>query len=220
MHGLLGGAFKCNVDMHEFHKDHPEYTTGLLTFVIEYLTTKFWPNNAFMPPGSNTCDTECVSGQDPCGCTCSVDAMALSEDEVCADTYFVVVCLGFFFFSRNMRKIVFVCPRNIVFFLPWSKYSSPEHIFFSLFFFLSIGCATSPENLLFVPGGSCSRMFVCIFFGCDTRHFLRASPERIPSLPFLPLLSIFFPRQDILPDVNVPEPGYPKILRTRLYLVR
>ncbi|CAM9782570.1 unnamed protein product [Ectocarpus sp. 12 AP-2014] len=82
MHGLLGGAFKCNVDMHEFHEDHPEYTTGLLTFVVEYLTTKFWPNNNFMPPGSNTCDTECVSGQEPCGCTCSVDAMALSEDEI------------------------------------------------------------------------------------------------------------------------------------------
>lgn len=83
MHGLLGGAFNCNVDMNEFHLQHPQFSEGLLTFVLEYLTSKYWPNNNFSPD-YNECDTECETGQaEPCGCTCTIDALSLSDDEVC-----------------------------------------------------------------------------------------------------------------------------------------
>lgn len=82
IHALLGGAFDCSVDMQSFHEEHPEYSPGLLSFVLEYLTGKYWPGNSFSP-SSNVCDTECVAGQsEPCGCTCSIDAMSISEDEV------------------------------------------------------------------------------------------------------------------------------------------
>lgn len=68
--------------MHIFHEDHPEFSPGLLSFVLEYLTGKYWPGNSFLP-ASNVCDTECMRGQpEPCGCTCSFDAMIISEDEV------------------------------------------------------------------------------------------------------------------------------------------
>lgn len=83
MHGLLGGAFNCNVDMKRFHEEHPEYTAPLLSFVLEYLLVNHWPDNSFMPD-YNDCDSECVKGQtEPCGCTCRVDAFSLSEEEVC-----------------------------------------------------------------------------------------------------------------------------------------
>lgn len=87
IHALLGGAFDCNVDMQEFHEERPEFSPGLLSFVLEYLTGKYWPGNSFLP-SSNVCDTECVVGQpEPCGCTCSIDAMSISEDEVRAYKY-------------------------------------------------------------------------------------------------------------------------------------
>lgn len=82
MHGLLGGAFDCNVDMHDFHEKHPEYSPALLTFLLEYLTVNFWPSNSFMPE-SNVCDLDCVGGQArKCGCTCTLDALTISEDQV------------------------------------------------------------------------------------------------------------------------------------------
>lgn len=82
LHGLLGGAFNCNTDMQKFHEDHPDYSLGLLSFVLEYLTFTYWPGNSFLPE-FNTCDTHCEKGQtERCGCTCLIDAFDLSEDEV------------------------------------------------------------------------------------------------------------------------------------------
>ncbi|CAN0470797.1 unnamed protein product, partial [Laminaria digitata] len=82
IHGLLGGAFHCNVDMQEFSDEHPQYSPGLLTFLLEFMTVNFWPSNAFMPE-FNECDAECGRGQtEPCGCTCNVDALSMSDDEV------------------------------------------------------------------------------------------------------------------------------------------
>lgn len=93
IHALLGGAFDCNVDMQLFHEEHPEFSPGLLSFVLEYLTGKYWPGNSFLP-SSNVCDTECLVGQaEPCGCTCSIDAMGISEDEVCACSIKRVSCV-------------------------------------------------------------------------------------------------------------------------------
>lgn len=87
IHGLLGGAFNCNVDMQQFHEEHPEYSADLLTFVLKFLTSKKWPENSFMSE-YNDCDTECARGQaEPCGCTCKVDAFTLSEDEVGYDPH-------------------------------------------------------------------------------------------------------------------------------------
>ncbi|CAN0323954.1 unnamed protein product [Pylaiella littoralis] len=81
LHGLLGGGFNCNTDMNTFSEQHPEYEPGLLSFVLEYMTFNYWPMNSFMPD-YNTCDTRCESGQtEPCGCTCNVDAFALSDEE-------------------------------------------------------------------------------------------------------------------------------------------
>ncbi len=82
IHGLLGGAFDCGVDMQQFQREHPELGPGLLTFVVGFLTSKYWPRNEFLPE-SNKCDEECTRGQaEPCGCTCSIDALSISEDEV------------------------------------------------------------------------------------------------------------------------------------------
>lgn len=68
--------------MNTFSEQHPEYEPGLLSFVLEYMTFNYWPMNSFMPD-YNTCDTRCESGQtEPCGCTCNVDAFALSDEEV------------------------------------------------------------------------------------------------------------------------------------------
>lgn len=82
MHGLLGGAFNCNVDFDEFQKQYSsKYSVELLTFVLEYLTTNFWPENGFMPE-YNICDTDCEKGDADCGCTCNIDAMSISADKV------------------------------------------------------------------------------------------------------------------------------------------
>ncbi|CAM9521680.1 unnamed protein product [Ascophyllum nodosum] len=82
IHGLLGGAFKCNVDMQKFHEENLEYSPGLLTFLLEFLTVNKWPSNTFMA-GYNDCDADCTRGQAaPCGCACRLDAFSLSDDEV------------------------------------------------------------------------------------------------------------------------------------------
>jgi len=68
--------------MQQFQREHPELGAELLTFVVGFVASKYWPNNAFLP-GSNECDTECTRGQaKACGCTCSIDALAISGDEV------------------------------------------------------------------------------------------------------------------------------------------
>lgn len=82
MHGLLGGAFNCNIDFGAFQKEYSEkYSVELLTFVLEFLTTNFWPDNGFMPD-YNSCEMDCERGNADCGCTCNIDAMSISADEV------------------------------------------------------------------------------------------------------------------------------------------
>ncbi|CAM9961289.1 unnamed protein product [Scytosiphon promiscuus] len=82
VHGYLGGAFNCNTDMDTFSQDHPEYSTRLLSFVLEHMAFAFWPTNAFLP-SANSCDTECTRGQtESCGCTCTIDAFSISDEEV------------------------------------------------------------------------------------------------------------------------------------------
>lgn len=82
LHGLLGGGFDCNTDMDEFAARHPEYSARLLSFVLEYMTFNYWPMNGFIS-SANTCDTDCTRGQtEPCGCTCNIDAFAISDQEV------------------------------------------------------------------------------------------------------------------------------------------
>ena len=86
MHGLLGGAFNCNVDFQRFHEENAAmYSAGLLTFVLDFMTTHFWPDNSFMP-NNNTCDTVCEKGDTDCGCTCNIDAMSISATKVYAYT--------------------------------------------------------------------------------------------------------------------------------------
>lgn len=66
--------------MEQFLLEHPRYSRGLLTFVLEYLVSRCWANNSLMNK-MNTCDEECVRGQ-PCGCTCNVDPFEWEDDEV------------------------------------------------------------------------------------------------------------------------------------------
>eukprot|EP00903_Cladosiphon_okamuranus_P009855 g9365.t1 len=81
LHGLLGGGFNCNTDMKKFAEDHPEYDVDLLSFVLEYMTFNYWPMNGFIS-SANTCDTSCTKGQtEPCGCTCNIDAFAITDQE-------------------------------------------------------------------------------------------------------------------------------------------
>lgn len=81
IHGLLGGGFNCNVDMEQFHAIHPEYSPGLLTFLLEFLLVNKWPSNRFI--ADNGCDLDCTRGQmASCGCTCSIDALSISDEEV------------------------------------------------------------------------------------------------------------------------------------------
>eukprot|EP00752_Nemacystus_decipiens_P002672 g2500.t1 len=83
-HGMIGGAFNCNVDMAEFSQKHSEFDTGLLTFALEYVLVSNWPSNSLM--GSyNDCDSywTCTPGQsEPCGCTCTTDVDEWSDDQV------------------------------------------------------------------------------------------------------------------------------------------
>eukprot|EP00752_Nemacystus_decipiens_P006546 g5896.t1 len=89
LHGLLGGAFHCNVDMDAFSREHPEFSPSLLSFALEFMTFTFWPTNAFLP-SENLCNTRCTSRSSPkkdedglrCGCTCLIDAFKISDDEV------------------------------------------------------------------------------------------------------------------------------------------
>ncbi|CAM9923670.1 unnamed protein product, partial [Ectocarpus sp. 4 AP-2014] len=82
IHGLLGGAFSCNTDMSAFSEAHPEYSAGLLSFVLEYMTFTFWPTNSFIPQ-ANICQTSCSTGQKRfCGCTCMIDAFAIDDEQV------------------------------------------------------------------------------------------------------------------------------------------
>lgn len=68
--------------MEEFHDDHPEYSRGLLTFVLEYVLANKWPSNSLMGD-FNDCDESCaVEQEEPCGCTCNIDPFELSDDEV------------------------------------------------------------------------------------------------------------------------------------------
>lgn len=68
--------------MPEFQAEHPEYSTGLLTFAMEYLLANKWPSNKLMSD-YNVCDESCERGQtEPCGCVCTVDPFDWSDDEV------------------------------------------------------------------------------------------------------------------------------------------
>ena len=68
--------------MQKFHEENLEYSPGLLTFLLEFLTVNKWPSNTFMA-GYNDCDADCTRGQAaPCGCACRLDAFSLSDDEV------------------------------------------------------------------------------------------------------------------------------------------
>ncbi|CAB1103907.1 TYR [Ectocarpus sp. CCAP 1310/34] len=81
-HGMMGGAFNCNVDMVQFQEDHPVFKAGLLSFALEYILVGMWPSNSFMK-SHNTCDTSCTVGQtQDCGCTCDTDFYDWSDDEV------------------------------------------------------------------------------------------------------------------------------------------
>ena len=82
MHGLLGGSFGCNVDFDSFYeKNKSRYSRGLLTFLLSYVTTNLWVYNG-ATPGFNTCDKSCERGDTGCGCTCNIDAMVMSADQV------------------------------------------------------------------------------------------------------------------------------------------
>lgn len=82
MHGLLGGSFSCNVDFGSFYEENKSrYSSGLLTFLVGYITTRLWQSNA-VTPGFNTCDTSCERGDTNCGCTCNIDPMSMGADEV------------------------------------------------------------------------------------------------------------------------------------------
>ncbi|CAM9793594.1 unnamed protein product [Ectocarpus sp. 12 AP-2014] len=81
-HGMMGGAFNCNVDMVQFQEDHPGFKAGLLSFALEYMLVGLWPGNTFMQ-SHNTCDMSCTVGQtQDCGCTCDTDFYDWSDDEV------------------------------------------------------------------------------------------------------------------------------------------
>lgn len=68
--------------MDQFRLEHPEYSRGLLTFVMEFIVANKWPGNVLMRL-YNDCDTECTVGQtEPCGCTCTIDPFEMGDDEV------------------------------------------------------------------------------------------------------------------------------------------
>lgn len=93
IHGLIGGAFDCNMDMVDFSAEHPEYSHGLLAFALQILTFKFTAWNT-LTPDDNVCDASCTKGQtEPCGCTCLIDPFAIPDEQV------VVPCVLFIAFS-------------------------------------------------------------------------------------------------------------------------
>lgn len=68
--------------MKSFHEKYPEYSIGLLSYVLEYIVTNTWPTNS-LAGDYNDCDNSCDVGQaEPCGCTCNTDPFDWSDDEV------------------------------------------------------------------------------------------------------------------------------------------
>lgn len=77
---------KYQTDMAVFHTENPQYSAGLLTFVMEYLLANKWPKNGLMSD-YNECDEACDQGQtEPCGCTCTTDPFDWEDDEVSKQT--------------------------------------------------------------------------------------------------------------------------------------
>ncbi|CAN0296786.1 unnamed protein product [Pylaiella littoralis] len=82
IHGMIGGGFDCNVDMFEFRQNSPQFSPGLLSFVLEYIVANRWPTNGLMGD-YNACNTECdVDQTQPCGCTCTTDPFEWTDEEV------------------------------------------------------------------------------------------------------------------------------------------
>lgn len=74
--------------MFDFHEENPQFSAGLLTFVLEFLLANKWPSNSLMGD-YNDCDTDCDAGlsgeeeeEEPCGCTCTTDPFEWTDQEV------------------------------------------------------------------------------------------------------------------------------------------
>lgn len=81
--------------MATFQAENPEYSSGLLTLILEYVTGDTWTYNTLMGE-HNECDEHCKVGQTaPCGCTCTTDPFKWSDDKV---SFFLL-----FFFSSRKR---------------------------------------------------------------------------------------------------------------------
>lgn len=73
-------------DMAVFGEENPQYSTKLLSFVLEYLIANYWPGNSLMKE-YNDCDNDCEQGQTkPCGCTCTTDPMEWEDDVASTQT--------------------------------------------------------------------------------------------------------------------------------------
>lgn len=68
--------------MFEFRQNSPQFSPGLLSFVLEYIVANRWPTNGLMGD-YNACNTECdVDQTQPCGCTCTTDPFEWTDEEV------------------------------------------------------------------------------------------------------------------------------------------
>ena len=68
--------------MGQFKAEHPEFSDGLLVFVLQFATASRWPINELFGD-YNECDTFCTRGsQEPCGCRCLINPDNMTNDEV------------------------------------------------------------------------------------------------------------------------------------------
>lgn len=92
-------------DMAAFHAENPQFSVGLLTFVLEYVLANKWPENKLMGD-YNKCDETCTRGQtEPCGCTCTTDPMEWEDDAVSTKTV-VKINSGRRFFGKQAGVLV------------------------------------------------------------------------------------------------------------------
>jgi hypothetical protein len=98
MHGWLGGAWNCAIDVAQWRLDHPTFSSQLLTFALNYITANRWPSNSFFG-AYNECPVpaSCLPGITPeqdCTCHCNLDVESLTDEAVYGLMEDVVAAMG------------------------------------------------------------------------------------------------------------------------------
>jgi len=81
MHGWLGGAWDCGINLGDFQKEHPQFSTNLLTFLGTVAHDVWFDYNTDIMDYYD-CPTSCSADDtDSCVCKSTLDWDSLTDDE-------------------------------------------------------------------------------------------------------------------------------------------